>query len=403
VRAGSTGENQGKRVTRDELRALLDQARALQPTNRAKRDTSRDWCRITNKGDEADVYIYDEIGFWGTRASDFADQLAEITSSVINLHINSPGGSVFDGLAIYNALCDHKAEVRVTVDALAASAASFIAQAGDNIRMGRQAMMMIHDASGFTVGNAKDHREMADLLDKLSDAIADIYADRTGFPTAHWRTAMLVETWYSAQEAVDAMLADETTKGSKDDDEQDRLENAARAAVADFDLSVFVYPGREAAPEPPKAKAETDPVSTETGNTDPTDPTESSDPEPADFATWIRQAAEEAIAPPPFELSADSFREATKWANDHAPAVTVPKRPAASGTTDVADADDQTDPSDSIPPDNGEVRFSDQLRAVVEHRAKNAPAVDVPASPRDPQSDPAPLDMQRIILEEAIR
>jgi ATP-dependent protease ClpP protease subunit len=337
---------------------------------------------------------------------------AEVTASVINLHINSPGGSVFDGLAIYNALKDHTAEVRVTVDALAASAASFIAQSGDNIRMGRQAMMMIHDASGFTVGNAKDHREMANLLDKLSDAIAEIYADRTGFPTAHWRNAMLVETWYSAQEAVDAMLADETTKGSKDEDEQDKLENAARAAVADFDLSVFVYPGREAAPEPPKAKAETDPVSTETGTTDPTDPTddmdptdptESSDPKPLDFATWIREAAEEAVAPPPFQLTADSFREATKWANDHAPAVTVPKRPVTPGTTDVADADNQTDPSDSIPPDNGEVRFSDRVRAVVEHRAKNAPAVDVPASPRDPESDPAPLDMQRIILEEAIR
>jgi ATP-dependent protease ClpP protease subunit len=399
-------------VTRDELRALLEQARALQPTNRAPRDTSRNWCRISNKGDEADVYIYDEIGFWGTRASDFADELAEVTASVINLHINSPGGSVFDGLAIYNALKDHTAEVRVTVDALAASAASFIAQSGDNIRMGRQAMMMIHDASGFTVGNAKDHREMANLLDKLSDAIAEIYADRTGFPTAHWRNAMLVETWYSAQEAVDAMLADETTKGSKDEDEQDKLENAARAAVADFDLSVFVYPGREAAPEPPKAKAETDPVSTETGTTDPTDPTddmdptdptESSDPKPLDFATWIREAAEEAVAPPPFQLTADSFREATKWANDHAPAVTVPKRPVTPGTTDVADADNQTDPSDSIPPDNGEVRFSDRVRAVVEHRAKNAPAVDVPASPRDPESDPAPLDMQRIILEEAIR
>jgi ATP-dependent Clp endopeptidase proteolytic subunit ClpP len=152
--------------------------------------------------------IYDEIGSWGVTASDFVSELQGLTTDSITLRINSPGGDVFDGLAILNSLRNHRASVRVVVDGLAASAASFIAMAGETVVMSPNSMMMIHEASGLCMGNSQDMRELADLLDKTSSNIADIYARRSGRPAAEHRAAMKAETWYSDQEAVDAGLAD---------------------------------------------------------------------------------------------------------------------------------------------------------------------------------------------------
>lgn len=198
-----------------------------------------DWYRIANKaGDVAEVYIYDEIGYWGVTAKDFVDELRDITASRIELHINSPGGDAFDGIAIYQALKDHAAEVTTTVDALAASAASFIAMAGDQVIVTRNATMMIHDAFGLAVGNAADMRDMAERLDKISDNIADIYVQHAGGSVTSWRDAMRAETWYDADEAVAAGLADEVKgKGSQD------AENS-------WDLSIYTYAGRGNAPGP---------------------------------------------------------------------------------------------------------------------------------------------------------
>lgn len=197
-----------------------------------------DWYRIENRAaDVAQVYLFDEIGWFGVTAADFVDDLREVTAGRIELHINSPGGDVFDGVAIYNALLDHAAAVDVVVDSLAASAASFIAQAGDTVAMNRGAQMMIHDAWGLSIGNASDMRELADLLDRQSDNIAAIYADRAGGTVAQWRDLMRDETWFNADEAVDAGLADEVR---------------GRAAQSDnsFDLSVFTHAGRAKAPAP---------------------------------------------------------------------------------------------------------------------------------------------------------
>src|SRR5690606_4620718 len=127
----------------------------------------------------------------------------------LHVKINSPGGDVFDGIAIYNMLADYNGPVTVTVDGLAASAASFIAMAGSTVQMNRAAQMMIHDASGFAFGNAADMRAMAALRAQVSDTAAGIYAARTGRPVDELRDAMLTETWYTAQAAVDAGLADE--------------------------------------------------------------------------------------------------------------------------------------------------------------------------------------------------
>lgn len=200
----------------------------------------RDWYRIENSAtaSASDVYIYDEIGYFGVTAADFVRDFSAISRDQVTLHINSPGGDVFDGLAITNAIRDHRANVTVVVDGLAASAASFIAMAGDRVVMNRNSQMMIHDAHGLTIGNGTDMRAMADLLDKMSDNIADIYAKRAGGTQQSWRKAMQNETWYSADEAVKAGLADEVA-GSDE----------ARSSNS-WDLSIYNFAGREAAPAP---------------------------------------------------------------------------------------------------------------------------------------------------------
>ena len=135
--------------------------------------------------------------------------VAELDVDLIHLYVNSPGGSAWDGVAIMNALRRHRARVEVTVDWLAASAASLICMAGDHITMNASAQMMIHDASGLAWGNAQTMHDTAALLDKLSDSYADAYAKRAGGPRARWRDVMRLETWYTAEEAVLAGLADE--------------------------------------------------------------------------------------------------------------------------------------------------------------------------------------------------
>lgn len=206
-----------------------------------------DWYRIENnaKALSADVYIYDEIGFWGVSAQDFVAAFrGEIDASAdVTVHINSPGGSVFDGITILNALRAHKGGVTTVVDGLAASAASFIAQAGTKRIMARNSQMMIHDAMSLCVGNASDMREVADLLDKASDNLADVYAHRSGRgDVKSWRAEMEKEVWYSAQEAVDAGLADEVDGVASKQDE-DKL-------AASWDLSIYAHASRTEAPAP---------------------------------------------------------------------------------------------------------------------------------------------------------
>lgn len=213
--------------------------------NATLRDGRRDWYRITNNAGSADVYLFDEVGYWGTSAQQFVDELKAITAPTINLHVNSPGGEVFDGLAIYNTLKAHPAHVHAQVHGLAASAASFIIQAADRITVARNAVIMIHDAAGLAIGDSRVMRELADLLDKLSDNCADIYAQRAGGTVAEWRERMLAETWYTGSEAVAAGLADEMT-----DPDPEPAGDAPAEMANSWDLSVFRYAGRENAPAP---------------------------------------------------------------------------------------------------------------------------------------------------------
>ena len=178
------------------------------------------WYKIANASGTGPVRvnIYDEISWWGISAQEFCDELAAIEGDV-EVHINSPGGLAFDGMAIYNALASRSGGVTTVVDGLAASAASTIAMAGRPRVMSPGSMMMIHDASGLCIGNELDMLDTAKLLGKLSGNIASVYAAHSGTPADEWRETMRGEGWYTAQEAVDAGLADEVAAKASDDDD----------------------------------------------------------------------------------------------------------------------------------------------------------------------------------------
>jgi ATP-dependent protease ClpP protease subunit len=210
---------------------------------------STDWYRITNRADGAtEVAIYDEIGWFGVGASEFINEVRNVSASEITVRLSSPGGDVFDGIAIHNALRAHPAKVTVHVDGLAASIASVIALAGDRVVMQPHSQMMIHDASSMCYGQAADMRELAERLDRQSDNIAGVYAERAGGTVAEWRDRMRGETWFSADEAVAAGLADEVAPRRNEEDSPPQVANA-------WDLSRFRYAGRSAAPAPVVAMA----------------------------------------------------------------------------------------------------------------------------------------------------
>lgn len=235
--------------------ALREKAKPKQTNRQGK------WYDIRNVGsDHTEIYLYDMIGedMWGggISARDFADEVRSITTAKIELHVNSEGGEVFDGIAIYECLKQHPAKVRVVIDSLAASAASFIAMAADpydsatqsgGVAMARNARMMIHDAAiggAYGSGNAKDMREfaqdvekLADLLDDMSTNIADIYAQRAGGSVKDWRDKMLAETWFSATEAKAVGLVDEIL-GEAPETQATPVESTT--AAAELDVSSFL-------------------------------------------------------------------------------------------------------------------------------------------------------------------
>ncbi|MEU3851728.1 head maturation protease, ClpP-related [Streptomyces sp. NPDC029554] len=207
---------------------------------------ARSWYRISNAADsdEAEVMLYDEIGGWfGTTADELISELKGITAPRMRVRINSPGGSVFEGIAIANALRAHPASVTVQVDSVAASIASVIAMAGDRIEMAPNSMMMIHDASGVCLGNAQDMEEMAELLDLISDNIADAYAQRAGGTRDEWRARMRAETWFLPEDAVDNGLADEAIQAPKSGTPTEPVEEPEPDMARAWDLAAYGYQG----------------------------------------------------------------------------------------------------------------------------------------------------------------
>jgi ATP-dependent Clp protease, protease subunit len=170
------------------------------------------------------IDLFDEIGAYGVSAKDFRAQLNDITGSIV-LRINSPGGDVFDGLAIFNSLVAHDGHVRVEITGVAASAASIIAMAGDEIAIAENAFVMIHNAWGVTIGNAEDHDETSDLLGQIDNSLASTYAKRTGQDIRVIKEMMTEETWLDSADAKANGFVTEII--------------AARAANARFNMSVY--------------------------------------------------------------------------------------------------------------------------------------------------------------------
>lgn len=162
--------------------------------------------------------VTDEYYDTDTSAAGFRDALKDLGDvKTINLHINSPGGSVFEGIAIYNMLKQNKAHVNVYVDGLAASIASVIAMSGDAIFMPSNSMLMIHNPWTMAVGNASELRKQADDLDKITELSVQTYLDTAGdkLDEATLRQLMDDETWLTAKEAVEYGLATEVVEANK--------------------------------------------------------------------------------------------------------------------------------------------------------------------------------------------
>jgi len=313
--------------------------------------------------------LYDEIGSWGISASDFTKELRDIKASSIDVHINSPGGECYDGLAIFNALRSHKANVTVYIDGLAASAASFVAMAGDRIVAERNASLMIHNAHAVGVGDADDMRKLADVLDKMSGTIANIYSERAGGTTEAWRARMKTETWFSADEALTAGLVDEVTTSPPP-------KGMPRNT---WDLSIFNFAGRDKAPDPfaPLIVGETGPqlVNIAPGTTVHPPPTESEpikepvplETEPAAAACTCANCQVDTTPRADLPFDPAQFRDLMHGLAYEAPAPPpVKPRPVDLGPV--------PEPPPQPLPEQPDVGPWDQLRAAVRLAANDAPA-----------------------------
>jgi len=166
------------------------------------------------------ITIYEPIGFdffeGGMTAKRFRGILRRVKDRTITVKINSPGGDVFEAVAIYNEMLSSERVFNVEITGLAASAASLIAMAGDSVHIGRNAFVMIHNACAVAIGDRPVMQQMADTLDQIDTAIAETYAERAGGDPADWLGAMEKETWYRGSAAVEAGLADSVMERESD-------------------------------------------------------------------------------------------------------------------------------------------------------------------------------------------
>ena len=203
------------------------------------------WYTIRARASGTEVLIYDEIGAYGVTAKGFLAELGALPNdAAIDLRLNSPGGSVFDAVAIYNALKRHPGEITVWIDGIAASAASYIAMAGNEVVMPENAFLMIHDPSGLAMGTAEDMRSTAEALDKVKGSLIQGYAAKSGKSDDDIAALMAAETWLDAKDALDCGFIDRIAEPVK--------------LVASFDVARF----RNAPPEVVEAATEAEEPST---------------------------------------------------------------------------------------------------------------------------------------------
>lgn len=196
--------------------------------------------RLVNKGKTADLYLYGYVGGWDeitdTRVAADLKSIGRV--DVINVRLNSFGGDVTQGYAIYNLLLSNRARIEVDIDGAACSIASIIACAGDTVRMARNALYMIHDPAGAAFGNAADLRKTADLLDQVREQLVETYVKRTGLAADVVSDYMSAETWFKAPDAAQLGFVDEIT---------DALDIAASADLSRF-ANVPQWARKRAAP-----------------------------------------------------------------------------------------------------------------------------------------------------------
>ena len=175
------------------------------------------WYDIQSKAskDIVDVYIFDEIGTFGINAQNFIDEIKGFKNSPLNLHINCVGGDVFEGMAIYNVIKKRTAETTVYIEGIAASMGSVIALAADKVVMAENSLFMIHNAWGGAMGEAKELKKTANLLEKISNEIADIYIKKTKLPYDRVKEMMDEETWLNADEAFELGFIDSISDAIK--------------------------------------------------------------------------------------------------------------------------------------------------------------------------------------------
>lgn len=189
-------------------------------------ESDNKWFEVKSQTPEtAEVLIYDVIGWPFLDANAFLKTLSEINSEEIVIRVNSPGGDVWDAMAIYNALISHKSKIITRIESLAASAASFVVLAGNEVQAYPNAMLMIHDPWVLIAGNQYDLRETADVLDKISGNMVDIYSGNSKLGKKEIRSMMKEETWLTAKEAKNNGFIDTILEG--------------KAAKAKFDLSIY--------------------------------------------------------------------------------------------------------------------------------------------------------------------
>lgn len=196
-----------------------------------------DWYKIENISDEeAEVFIYSYIGWPFNDAGDFAKALSAMKQSKITVRVNSPGGDALDGVAMFNAIKAHPSKIITRIEALAASAASYIAVAGQEKQAYKNTMIMIHEPMVGVAGNQHELRGVADILTQLNENMIDMYADNTNVGKRDLKAMLKAETWMTAKQAKEKGFID-------------TIIEAGSSAHAAFDLSMFAnYPGGKTAP-----------------------------------------------------------------------------------------------------------------------------------------------------------
>lgn len=192
--------------------------------------------RIAQQDEEATVYVYDVIGGWfgGIDAETFAREIAVITAKIIHLRVNSPGGDIFDARAMMAALAVHPAQIIGHVDGIAASAATSLLMAADRIEMIRGGRFMIHEAWTIALGNKRDFRATADLLEGLDQEIVADYRRKTKKSDAELAAWMEAETWFSAEQALENGFVDAVVESTAEGEEADAPETGNRWNLAAY-------------------------------------------------------------------------------------------------------------------------------------------------------------------------